>query len=143
MSIHNFISKDTECLLLLEFRVDLKILLLKYQGKTSLYYKRLTTGNNKINGISNYLFFKSFSEGFYRKLNNDDGFVVFRFYLKRNKEINPLFKKELTLRILKLGGTKIEFKLISEIESVEMNILKSKNGMNIYKKIFDRKSIQR
>jgi hypothetical protein len=108
-----------------------------------LYYKKLTTGNYKINGRSNHLFFKSFNKGFYRQLNNENGFVIFRFYIKSSKEINPLFKKELILRILKLGGRKIEFKLISEIEELELSVLKSKNGTNIYKKIFDRKSIQR
>ena len=143
MSIYSFISEDIESWLLFEFRVDLKTLLFKYNGKTSLYYKKLTTGNYKINGRSNHLFFKSFIKGFYRQLNNENGFVTFRFYIKSSQEINPLFKKELILRILKLGGRKIEFKLISEIEDFELSVLKSKNGINIYKKIFDRKSIQR
>jgi hypothetical protein len=143
MSIYSFISEDIESWLLFEFRVDLKTLLFKYNGKTSLYYKKLTTGNYKINGLSNHFFFKSFIKGFYRQLNNENGFVIFRFYIKSSQEINPLFKKELILRILKLGGRKIEFKLISEIEDFELSVLKSKNGINIYKKIFDRKSIQR
>jgi hypothetical protein len=142
MSIHSFISEDVERWLLFEFKVDLKTLLFKYNGKTSLFYKKLTTGNNKINGSSNHHFFKSFNSGFYRQLNNDNGYVLFRFYLKTNNEISPLFRKELTLRILKLGGRNIVFKILSEIDDTELNVIKSRNGTNIYKKIFERNSIK-
>ena len=143
MTIHEIIRVTPEKWLVFDFRVDLRILFYQYNGKTSVFYKKLTTGNNKFNGTSNHYFFKSFNLGFYRKLHTSEGVVIFRFYLKNSKEVTSLFRKELTIRILKLGGKNIEFKSHLEIEPIEMSIIKSKYSYNIYKKIFDRKLIKR
>ena len=122
----------------LSLKINLLIYATKFKNKQNGFYRSLSSGGNKLLGVTNFEWFRlSFDHGFYR-CSIMGTYISINFFLK----ISDLNKynsvvRQLNIRVRKLGGFSLNLSDMNSIDHVDKILLSSKNGicLNAYQKI--------
>jgi hypothetical protein len=122
----------------LSLKINLLIYAAKFKNKQNGFYRALSSGGNKLLGVTNFEWFRqSFDHGFYR-CSIMGTFFSINFFLK----ISDLNKynsvvRQLNIRVRKLGGFSLNLSDMNSIDYADKILLSSKNGncLNAYQKI--------
>jgi hypothetical protein len=120
----------------LSLRINLLIFNTRFKNKSNGFYRQLSSGNQKLLGVSNFQwFYNAFDSGYYRSALTGT-YVEYVFFL-RIKDYNQgnRILKELIIRSKKIGASKVEVGGINTINYVDFKLLSTTNGMNAYQKI--------
>ena len=109
---------------------------LRFKNRSNGFYRQLSSGNQKLLGVSNFQwFYNAFDSGYYRSaLTGTDVEYVFFLRIKHQKQSNRILK-ELIIRSKKIGASKVEVGGMNTINYIDFKLLSSTNGMNAYKKV--------
>ena len=118
------------------FRINLMIFNLRFKNRSNGFYRQLSSGNQKLLGVSNFQwFYNAFDSGYYRSaLTGTYVEYVFFLRIKDQKQSNRILK-ELIIRCKKLGAFKVEVGGMNTINYLDFKLLSSTNGMNAYQKV--------
>lgn len=108
----------------------------RFKNKSNGFYRQLSSGNQKLSGVSNFQwFYKSFDDGYYRSsLSGTNMEYVFFLRIKDQSQSNRVIK-ELIVRSKKLGASKVEVGGLNSINYIDYKLMTSMNGENAYQKI--------
>ena len=120
----------------LSLRINLLIFNTRFKNKSNGFYRQLSSGNQKLLGVSNFQwFYNAFDSGYYRSaLTGTYVEYVFFLRIKDHNQGNRILK-ELIIRSKKLGASKLEVGGINTINYIDFKLLSSRNGMNAYQKV--------
>lgn len=120
----------------LSLRINLMIFNSRFKNKSNGFYRQLSSGNQKLSGVSNFQwFYKSFDDGYYRSsLSGTNMEYVFFLRIKDQSQSNRVIK-ELIVRSKKLGASKVEVGGLNSINYIDYKLMTSMNGENAYQKI--------
>ncbi|MEY3499428.1 MAG: hypothetical protein RL308_1097 [Bacteroidota bacterium] len=130
------ITKEKDEWICLNLKVNLNVYQVRFKNKKNGLYRTLSSSNHRVLGKSNFEWFRqSFLDGFYRQ-SIMDNYVQFIFFLKVSdlNKINTI-KRELKLRVKKMGCFDVEIEGINSMGFTDFKLLSSRNGMNAYQKI--------
>ena len=118
------------------FRMNLLIFNVRFKNKANGFYRQLSSGNQKLLGVSNFhWFYNAFDSGYYRSaLTGTNMEYVFFLRIKDQNQSNRILR-ELIVRSKKLGASKVEVGGINTINYIDFKLLSSMNGENAYQKI--------
>ena len=118
------------------FRINLLIFNVRFKNKANGFYRQLSSGNQKLLGVSNFQwFYRSFDDGYYRSaLTGTNMEYMFFLRIKDQNQSNRILR-ELIIRSKKLGATKVNVGGINTINYIDFKLLSSVNGENAYQKI--------
>ena len=119
---------------IVEVKMKLENFFTKFKSP-SHYYRCLSQGNWHFLKLSNRLFFRSFSDGMYRSVIDEEKVVLVFFLRVKNKERINSTTKELTIRMKKLLNSPIQVYGVEQMTETDRKLLSSKNGMKFYNKI--------
>ena len=120
----------------LSLRINLLIFNTRFKNKSNGFYRQLSSGNQKLLGVSNFQwFYNVFDSGYYRS-SLTGTYVEYVFFLrvKDYNQINRLIK-ELRIRSKKLGASKVEVGGLNSINYIDYKLMTSMNGENAYQNI--------
>ena len=117
-------------------RINLLIFNTRFKNKSNGFYRQLSSGNQKLLGVSNFQwFYRSFDGGYYRSaLTGTNMEYVFFLRINEQNQSNRILR-ELIIRSKKLGASKVEVGGINTINYIDLKLLSSVNGENAYQKI--------
>ena len=120
----------------LSLRINLLIFNTRFKNKSNGFYRQLSSGNQKLLGVSNFQwFYNAFDSGYYRSsLSGTNMEYVFFLRIKDQNQSNRILR-ELIVRSKKLGASKVEVGGINTINYIDFKLLSSMNGENAYQKI--------
>ncbi len=120
----------------LSLRINLFIFNTRFKNKSNGFYRQLSSGNQKLLGVSNFQwFYRSFDGGYYRSaLTGTNMEYVFFLRIKDQKQSNRILR-ELIVRTKKIGASKVEVGGINTMNYIDFKLLSSVNGENAYQKI--------
>lgn len=120
----------------LSLRINLLIFNTRFKNKSNGFYRQLSSGNQKLLGVSNFQwFYNAFDSGYYRSaLTGTYMEYVFFLRIKEQNQRNRILR-ELMIRSKKLGASKVEVLGMNTINYLDFKLLSSMNGENAYKKI--------
>jgi hypothetical protein len=109
---------------------------LRFKNRSNGFYRQLSSGNQKLLGVSNFQwFYNAFDSGYYRSaLTGTYVGYVFFLRIKDQNQSNRILR-ELIVRSKKLGASKVEVGGMNTINYLDFKLLSSMNGENAYKKI--------
>ncbi len=118
------------------FRINLMIFNLRFKNRSNGFYRQLSSGNQKLLGVSNFQwFYNAFDSGYYRSaLTGTYVEYVFFLRIKHQNQSNRILK-ELIIRSKKIGASKVEVGGMNTINYIDFKLLSSVNGENAYQKI--------
>jgi hypothetical protein len=119
---------------IVEVKMKLENFFTKFKSP-SHYYRCLSQGNWHFLKMSNRLFFRSFSNGMYRSVIDEEKVVLVFFLRVKNKERFNTTTKELTIRMKKLLNSPIQVYGVEQMTETDRKLLSSKNGSQFYNKI--------
>jgi hypothetical protein len=117
-------------------KINLNVFHTRFKNKPNGLYRQLSSGNQKLLGISNFKwFYHTFDKGFYRF--EFTGTRVQYFFFLRLMDQNQVntITRQLIIRCKKLGASKVEVGGMNSINYIDFKLLSSSNGINAYKKI--------
>lgn len=117
-------------------KINLNVFHTRFKNKPNGLYRQLSSGNQKLLGVSNFQwFYNSFDSGYYRSAITGT-YVEYVFFL-RIKDQNQMntTTRQLIIRSKKLGASKVEVGGINTINYIDFKLLSSMNGENAYQKI--------
>lgn len=122
----------------LSLRINLLIFNTRFKNKSNGFYRQLSSGNQKLLGISNFQwFYNAFDSGYYRSsLSGTNMEYVFFLRIKDLNQSNRILR-ELIVRSKKLGASKVEVGGMNTINYLDFKLLSSMNGENAYQKILN------
>ena len=118
------------------FRINLMIFNIRFKNKSNGFYRQLSSGNQKLLGVSNFQwFYNSFNDGYYRSALTGT-YVEYVFFLRITdyNQSNRILR-ELIIRSKKIGASKVKVGDINTINYIDFKLLSSLNGGNAYQKI--------
>jgi hypothetical protein len=117
----------------LSLRINLMIFNSRFKNKSNGFYRQLSSGNQKLFGVSNFQwFYNSFNDGYYRSaLTGTYMEYVFFLRIKHQNQINRILR-ELIIRSKKLGASKVDVGGVNKINYIDYLLLSSSHGMNAY-----------
>ena len=117
-------------------RINLLIFNTRFKNKSNGFYRQLSSGNQKLLGVSNFQwFYRSFDGGYYRSaLTGTNMEYVFFLRINEQNQSNRILR-ELIIRSKKLGATKVNVGGINTINYIDFKLLSTTNGMNAYQKV--------
>jgi hypothetical protein len=120
----------------LSLRINLFIFNTRFKNKSNGFYRQLSSGNQKLLGVSNFQwFYRSFDSGCYRSaLTGTYMEYVFFLRIKDHNQSNRILR-ELIIRSKKIGASKVEVGGMNTINYIDFKLLSTTNGMNAYQKI--------
>ena len=120
----------------LSLRINLLIFNTRFKNKSNGFYRQLSSGNQKLLGVSNFQwFYRSFDGGYYRSAFTGTNMeYVFFLRIKDQNQSNRILR-ELIIRSKKLGASKVEVGGINTINYIDFKLLSSVNGENAYQKV--------
>ena len=120
----------------LSFRINLLIFNSRFKNKSNGFYRQLSSGNQKILGVSNFQwFYNAFDSGFYRSALTGT-YVEYVFFLRiKDQNQSNRILRELIVRIKKLGASKVGVGGMNTINYLDFKLLSSMNGVNAYQNI--------
>jgi len=120
----------------LSLRINLLIFNTRFKNRSNGFYRRLSSGNQKLLGVSNFQwFYNAFDRGYYRS-SLTGTFVEYVFFLRiKDQNQSNRILRELIVRSKKLGASKVEVGGMNTINYLDFKLLSSMNGENAYQKI--------
>jgi hypothetical protein len=120
----------------LSLRINLMIFNTRFKNKSNGFYRQLSSGNQKLLGVSNFQwFYRSFDSGYYRSALTGT-YVEYVFFLRiKDQNQRNRILRELIIRSKKIGASKVEVGGMNKINYIDFKLLSSTNGMNAYKQI--------
>jgi hypothetical protein len=119
---------------IVEVKMKLENFFTKFKSPSN-YYRCLSQGNWHFLKLSNRLFFKSFSNGMYRSVIDEEKVcLIFFLRVKTNSEKYKI-SKELSIRMKKLMNSPIRILDLREMSETDRKLLSSKNGFNFFNRI--------
>ncbi len=120
----------------LSLRINLMIFNTRFKNKSNGFYRQLSSGNQKLLGVSNFQwFYRSFDSGYYRSALTGT-YVEYVFFLRiKDQNQSNRILRELIIRSKKIGASKVEVGGMNKINYIDFKLLSSTNGMNAYKQI--------
>ena len=120
----------------LSLRINLMIFNIRFKNRSNGFYRQLSSGNQKLLGVSNFQwFYNAFDSGYYRSALTGT-FVEYVFFLRiKDQNQSNRILRELIVRSKKLGASKVEVGGINTINYLDFKLLSSMNGENAYQKI--------
>jgi hypothetical protein len=117
-------------------KINLNVFHTRFKNKPNGLYRQLSSGNQKLLGVSNFQwFYKSFDSGYYRS-SLTGTYVEYVFFLRiKDQNKSNRILRELIVRSKKLGASKVEVGGINTINYIDFKLLSSMNGENAYQKI--------
>ena len=119
---------------IVEVKMKLENFFTKFKSP-SHYYRCLSQGNWHFLKMSNRLFFRSFSNGMYRSVIDEEKVVLVFFLRVKNKERINSTTKELTIRMKKLLNSPIQVYGVEQMTETDRKLISSKNGSRFFNKI--------
>jgi hypothetical protein len=109
---------------------------LRFKNRSNGFYRQLSSGNQKLLGVSNFQwFYNAFDSGYYRSaLTGTNMEYVFFLRIKDQNQSNQILR-ELIIRSKKIGASKVEVGGMNSINYIDFKLLSTTNGMNAYQKI--------
>jgi len=109
---------------------------IRFKNRSNGFYRQLSSGNQKLLGVSNFQwFYNAFDSGYYRSaLTGTNMEYVFFLRIKDQNQSNRILR-ELIVRSKKLGASKVEVGGMFTINYIDYRLLTSMNGENGYKRI--------
>ena len=120
----------------LSLRINLLIFNTRFKNKSNGFYRQLSSGNQKLLGVSNFLwFYNAFDRGYYRSVLTGT-YVEYVFFLRiKDQNQSNRILRELIVRCKKLGASKVVVGEMNTINYLDFKLLSSMNGENAYQKI--------
>lgn len=120
----------------LSLRIYLLIFNSRFKNKSNGFYRQLSSGNQKLLGVSNFQwFYNAFDDGYYRSALTGT-YVEYVFFLRiKDQNQSNRILRELIVRCKKLGASKVEVGEMNTINYLDFKLLSSMNGENAYQKI--------
>ena len=117
----------------LSLRINLMIFNSRFKNKSNGFYRQLSSGNQKLLGVSNFQwFYNAFDSGYYRSaLTGTYMEYVFFLRIKDQNQSNRILR-ELIIRSKKLGASKVEVGGMDTINYIDQKMLSSMIGLNAY-----------
>jgi hypothetical protein len=118
------------------FRINLMIFNIRFKSRSNGFYRQLSSGNQKLLGVSNFQwFYNAFDSGYYRSaLTGTYMEYVFFLRIKDQNQSNRILR-ELIIRSKKIGASKVEVGGMNTINYIDFKLLSTTNGMNAYQKV--------
>ena len=122
------------------FRINLMIFNVRFKNRSNGFYRQLSSGNQKLSGVSNFQwFYNAFDSGYYRSALTGT-YVEYVFFLRiKDQKQSSRILKELIIRSKKIGASKVEVGGMDTINYVDFKLLSSINGHHIYQRILKTK----
>ena len=120
----------------LSLRINLMIFNIRFKNRSNGFYRQLSSGNQKLLGVSNFQwFYNAFDSGYYRSALTGT-YMEYMFFLRiKDQNQSNRILRELIIRSKKLGASKVEVGGMNTINYLDFKLLSSMNGVNGYKKI--------
>ena len=134
MHTYKSLQKEKENWIILEFRIPLRLYLLKFKGKSNGFHRYLSNGQNRFIGISNRTFWKTIKTGFYRFF-FERTHIHFVYFLNIDEVKQKRFITGLIIRIKRIINCKVGVLPFESMTEMEKIFLSSPNGFLNYKKI--------
>ena len=120
----------------LSLKINLLIYATKFKNKQNGFYRSLSSGGNKLLGVTNFEWFRqSFDHGFYRSsiLGTYIEYHLF-FRLSELSNINSI-TRQLLIRCKKLGAFNVKIDDLNSMNYIDTKLLSSPSGMSAYQKV--------
>ena len=120
----------------LSLKINLLIYAAKFKNKQNGFYRSLSSGGNKLLGVTNFEWFReSFDHGFYRC--SIMGTYLDYYLFLSISEISKFntITRQLLIRCKKLGAFNVKIDDLNSINYTDTKLLSSKNGMSAYQKV--------
>ena len=120
----------------LSLRINLMIFNIRFKNRSNGFYRQLSSGNQKLLGVSNFQwFYNAFDSGYYRSALTGT-YMEYMFFLRiKDQNQSNRILRELIIRSKKLGASKVEVGGINTINYLDFKLLSSTNGINAYQKV--------
>ena len=130
-------KKEQDRWICLSLKINLLVFQVKFQNKPNGFYRSLSSGGNKLLGISNFIWFNnSFDEGFYRCSITIMGNIEYHFFFRLSEfqNLNSI-TRQLLIRCKKLGAFNVKIDDLNSMNYIDTKLLSSQHGMSAYQKI--------
>ena len=137
MNIFEKMKKEQDRWICLTLKINLLAFQCRYKNKQNRFYRSLSSGGNKLLGISNFIWFNnSFDEGFYRCSITIMGNIEYHFFFRLSEfqNLNSIIR-QLLIRCKKLGAFNVQINDLNSINYIDLKLLSSPSGMYAYQKV--------
>ena len=136
MNILEKMKKEQDRWICLTLKINLLAFQIRFKKKKG-FYRSLSSGGNKLLGISNFIWFNnSFDQGFYRSSITIMGNIEYHFFFRISEfsKFN-IITRQLLIRCKKLGAFNVKIDDLNSINDIDTKLLSSQHGMSAYQKI--------
>jgi len=137
LNILEKMKKEQDRWICLTLKINLLAFQIRFKNKKNGFYRSLSSGGNKLLGISNFIWFNnSFDEGFYRCSITIMGNIEYHFFFRLSEfqNLNSI-TRQLLIRTKKLGAFNVKIDDLNSINYTDTKLLSSKNAMSAYQKV--------
>lgn len=118
-------------------KINLLAFQIRFKNKKNGFYRSLSSGGNKLLGISNFIWFNnSFDQGFYRSSITIMGNIEYHFFFRLSifQNLNSI-TRQLLIRCKKLGAFNVQINDLNSMNYIDLKLLSSPSGMSAYQKV--------
>ena len=129
-------KKEQDRWICLSLKINILLFEVKFQNKQNGFYRSLSSGGNKLLGVTNFEWFRqSFHQGFYRC--SIMGTYLDYYLFLSISEISKFntITRQLLIRCKKLGAFNVKIDDINSMNYIDTKLLSSTSGMSAYQKI--------
>jgi len=129
-------KKEQDRWICLSLKINLLIYAAKFQNKQNGFYRSLSSGGNKLLGVTNFEWFRqSFDHGFYRS-SILGTYIEYHFFFRFSEfsKFN-IITRQLLIRCKKLGGFNVKIDDLNSMNYIDTKLLSSPSGMSAYQKV--------
>ena len=129
-------KKEQDRWICLSLKINILLFEVKFQNKQNGFYRALSSGGNKLLGVTNFEWFRqSFDQGFYRC--SIMGTYLDYYLFLSISEISKFntITRQLLIRCKKLGAFNVKIDDINSMNYIDTKLLSSTSGMSAYQKI--------
>ena len=113
----------------------------RFKNKSNGFYRQLSSGNQKLLGVSNFQwFYNAFDSGYYRS-SLTGTYVEYVFFLRiKDQSQSNRILRELIVRSKKIGESKVVVGGMNTINYIDFKLLSSVNFIGAYNQILRNKT---
>lgn len=129
-------KKEQDPWICLSLKINLLVFQVKFQNKPNGFYRSLSSGGNKLLGVSNFEWFRqSFDHGFYR-CSIMGTYIEYHFFFRISEfsKFN-IITRQLLIRCKKLGAFNVKIDDLNSMNYIDTKLLSSPSGMSAYQKV--------
>ncbi len=130
-------KKEQDRWICLTLKINLLAFQIRFKNKKNGFYRSLSSGGNKLLGISNFIWFNnSFDQGFYRSSITIMGNIEYHFFFRLSifQNLNSI-TRQLLIRCKKLGAFNVQINDLNSMNYIDLKLLSSPSGMSAYQKV--------